>query len=113
MKTVFFLVGLIIATSTIGADHASLIGVWKLLSYQNEFQNGSPTKAMYGEHPSGYIILTNEGRMMTVIEGEGRKPPSNDQDRAELLRTMLAYSGTYRIDGDKWITIVDAAWNPA
>jgi hypothetical protein len=51
--------------------------------------------------------------MMTVIEGEGRKTPSTDQDRAALFRTMYAYSGTYRTDGDKWLTIVDVAWNPA
>jgi hypothetical protein len=25
---------------------------------------------------------------------------------------LVAYTGTYRIEGDKWITKVDVAWNP-
>jgi len=26
---------------------------------------------------------------------------------------MLAYTGTYRVEGDKWIAKVDVSWNPA
>ena len=50
---------------------------------------------------------------MTVIEGEGRKAPQTDQDRVGLLRTMLAYTGIYRLEGEKFITKVDVSWNPA
>ena len=25
---------------------------------------------------------------------------------------MIAYSGTYRLEDDRWITRVDVAWNP-
>jgi hypothetical protein len=115
MKTAFAILGLLMLSAELGqgADRTPLIGVWKVLSYQNEFQDGSPRRAMYGEHPSGYIIFTSEGRMMAVIEGEGRKAPSTDSDRAALLRTLIAYSGKYRVEGSKWITTVDAAWNPA
>jgi Lipocalin-like domain len=49
---------------------------------------------------------------MTVIEGEGRKAPQTDEDRAMLFRTMFAHSGRYRLEDDKWITAVDVAWNP-
>jgi hypothetical protein len=94
-------------------DGSRLIGVWKLVSFQTEFQDGKPPLATLGEHPSGYLILTREGRMMAVIEGEGRKVPATDADRANLLNSMVAYSGTYRIDGNQWILTVDAAWNPA
>ena len=50
---------------------------------------------------------------MMVIEGDGRKAPKTDDDRAALFRTMFAYTGMYRLEGDKWITKVDVAWNPA
>jgi hypothetical protein len=114
MKLAMMLVGMMFATQqTVAADGPPLIGVWKLRSYQNEFQDGSPKRVMYGEHPSGYIILTKEGRMMAVIEAESRKAPATDSDRAALLRTLIAYTGKYRIDGNKWTTTVDAAWNPA
>jgi len=49
---------------------------------------------------------------MFVLTGEGRKPPQTVQDRADLLNSLVAYTDMYRIEGDKWITKVDVAWNP-
>ena len=49
---------------------------------------------------------------MTIITGEGRKAPNTDQDRANLFDSMSAYTGIYRLEGDKWITKVDVAWAP-
>jgi hypothetical protein len=34
-------------------------------------------------------------------------------DRADLLKSLVAYTGIYRIEGDKWITNVDVSANPA
>ena len=51
--------------------------------------------------------------MMAFIEGEGRKPAKTDEERSALLQSMVAYTGTYRVEGDKWITSVDASWNEA
>ena len=99
--------------SAIANDLASLIGIWKLISYENEFEDGSPQRAMFGQNPKGYLTLTPEGRMMQIIEAEGRKPAQTDKERSNLLRTMLAYSGTYRVEGDQWITKVDVSWNVA
>ena len=114
MKTLVLFLGLIFSTQPChAADPKALIGVWQLISYQTEFQDGSPKRAMFGEHPTGYIIFTREGRLMTVIEAEGRKTPSTDSDRATLLNSLVAYSGKYRIEGDQWIASIDTAWNPA
>src|SRR6202521_873323 len=114
MKTLWLFLGLAaLALPSHAAEQAALVGGWKLLSYQTEFQDGSPKRAMFGEHPTGYIIFTSEGRLMAVIEAEGRKTPSTDSDRAALLKTLIAYSGRYRIEGSQLITIFDTAWNPA
>jgi hypothetical protein len=48
---------------------------------------------------------------MAVITAEGRKPPESDADRATAFRTLIAYSGLYRIADDRWVTKVDIAWN--
>jgi hypothetical protein len=56
------------------AGRTALIGVWQLLSYQTEFQDGSPKRAMFGEHPTGYIIFTREGR----FDGRHRRIASID-----------------------------------
>jgi hypothetical protein len=114
MKTLVLFLGLVFSTLPgHAANPKALIGVWQLISYQTEFQDGSPKRAMFGEHPRGYIIFTREGRLMSVIEAEGRKTPSTDSDRATLLKSLVAYSGKYRIEGDQWIVSIDTAWNPA
>jgi hypothetical protein len=114
MKSLWLFLGLAaLALSSHASERPALVGVWKLLSYQTEFQDGSPKRAMFGERPTGYIIFTSEGRLMAVIEAEGRKAPSSESDRAALLKTLIAYSGKYRVEGDQWITSVDTAWNPA
>ena len=51
--------------------------------------------------------------MSVLITNDGRKAPSTDQDRAALFQSMVAYTGTYRIEGDKWTTKVDVAANLA
>src|SRR5262249_6365324 len=98
--------------SAFADDRAKLVGNWRLVSWVQEFQDGGEPRPEYGKHPIGYIIFTPDGRMMALIEGEGRKSPSNDQDRAALLRSLIAYTGKYSLDGDRWTTRVDAAWHP-
>jgi hypothetical protein len=73
--------------------------------------DGSEEPVM-GKNPTGYVRFLPEGRVFFILTGEGRRPASTDQQRAELLNTLVAYTGTYRIEGDKWITSVEVAWNP-
>jgi Lipocalin-like domain len=69
------LLGFLIATHVSYAqDREKLLGAWKLVSFEMEYQASGKRKFVYGEEPKGYIIFTSEGRMMTVITGEGRKP---------------------------------------
>ena len=93
-------------------DSAKIIGTWKIVSYELEAQATGEREPVMGKNPSGYIIFTPDGRMVAVITGEGRKAPKTDQDRAGLLNSMVAYSGMYRLEGNKWITKVDVAWAP-
>jgi hypothetical protein len=94
-------------------DSAKVVGTWKLASFLNEFQDGSEPKAAYGKNATGYIVFTPEGRMMAIVEAEGRKAPQNDEERAVAFRTLIAYTGTFRFEGDRFITKVDVSWNPA
>jgi hypothetical protein len=66
-----------------------------------------------GEHPRGYQIATPEGRWLALVTADGRPVPKTDEDRAKALRSMIAYSGRYRVEGDKVITKVEVAWNEA
>lgn len=102
-----------VAANPIGQNSPSLFGSWKLVSLVYEFQDGRPSVPLLGEHPIGYLMLAPSGRMAAVLEGEGRKPAKTDEERSALLKTLISYSGKYRIEGDKWITKVDASWNGA
>jgi Lipocalin-like domain len=110
-RTLLLLV-ILSASESYADDSTKLKGVWRLLSYTLEYQATGRKEPMMGEKPSGYAIFTPEGRAMFVITGEGRKPPSDDKGRAALLNTLVAYTGKYRIEGDRWITKVEVAWNP-
>ena len=66
-----------------------------------------------GKNPTGYVIFTPEGRFMCVLTGEGRTAAKTDEDRAALLKSMVAYTGMYRLEADKFIVNVDASWNAA
>jgi lipocalin-like protein len=95
------------------ADESNRVqGIWKLISYEVEVQTTGQKLPLMGEKPTGYAIFSTEGRVFFVLTGEGRKAAKTEQERAELLNTLVAYTGIYRIEGDKWATKVDVAWNP-
>ena len=87
-------------------------GAWQLLSYDVEQQSNGDTFAPMGNQPTGYVIFTPEGRLSFMLSAEGRQPGSNAVERSALLNSMIAYTGIYRLEGDRWITQVDVAWNP-
>jgi hypothetical protein len=103
---------LIAAQPTFGDDGAKILGIWKIVSWDLESQATGAKEPTFGEHPMGYIIFTPEGRMVSIITAQGRQAPKTDQDRAELLKSMIAYTGMYRLEGDKYITKVDVSVNP-
>ena len=86
-----------------------LIGNWKLVSWQVVTEDGA--KDLFGKNPKGYLILTREGRAMAITTAQDRRIGEGDAERAALHRSMLAYTGKYRIEGDEFITTVDASWN--
>lgn len=95
------------------ADNEKVIGLWKVISLETEYQGSSERDAVIGKNPTGYLLYTPDGRVWSIVTGERREAPKTDQDRAELFKSMFAYTGLYRIEGDKLITKVDVSWNPA
>jgi hypothetical protein len=93
-------------------DRAKVLGIWKLVSFEIEIQATGQKEPVMGQKPMGYAIFSPEGRAFFILTGEGRKAPKTVQDRADLLDSMISYTGMYRIEGNKWITKVDVAWSP-
>ncbi len=92
------------------AEADSLIGTWKLALWQVIVENQVPLD-VFGVHPKGFLILTREGRSIVVTTAENRRGGMGDDDRAALHKSMVAYSGKYRVEGNDLITVVDVSWN--
>jgi hypothetical protein len=102
-------VAMMSATASADERHA-LVGTWKLVSWQVIGGDGEPTD-VFGATPSGYLVLTAEGRSIVLTTAAGRKPGTDDAARAALQKSMLAYSGHYRVEGGDFITTVEVSWN--
>jgi len=90
-----------------------IVGTWTLVSVVYEDLATKERTPIYGEHPKGVQIATPEGRWLALMTGEGRPIPKSDEDRAQALKSMIAYTGRYRVENGKVITKVEAAWNEA
>ncbi len=102
----------LVAQPSAAADRDSVLGTWKLVSYDVEVQATGEKGPVMGQHPTGYAAFLPDGRIFFVLTGEARKPGTTDKERARLLSTLVAYTGTYTIGGDKWTTQVEVAWDP-
>jgi hypothetical protein len=103
------------STVPLGPPAASspLLGTWRLVSFEAEVQGQADKVYMMGKAPAGYLSFLPDGRMAVVITAEGRKPGTSEQERAALCSSLVAYTGRFRVEGDKWVTTVDASANPA
>jgi len=90
-----------------------IIGTWALVSVVYEDVASKERTLVYGEHPRGIQIATPEGRWVALMTAEGRAIPKTDADRAQALKSMIAYTGRYRVENGQVITKGEVAWNEA
>jgi hypothetical protein len=90
-------------------SHA-LVGTWKLVSFHVETEGSNEQQPWWDLDPVGCVIFTREGRMLALLTA-GDRIASATAD--QLIRTMCAYSGRYRVEGNRLSTTVDSGWLPA
>ena len=93
-----------------------LYGTWRLVSFTSTIAETGETEESFGKAPRGFIHYGRDGHMMVlVVQDERPRPPDfasmTEAIRAELLRTMVAYAGTYTFDGKTVIHHIDLSWN--
>ena len=90
-----------------------LHGCWRLASFHTELQDSKERNQPWGADPNGHLIFDADGRMMVLVTANPREPGDTDEKQVALFRTMMAYTGRYRIDGNRFIATIDASWNEA
>jgi hypothetical protein len=92
-----------------------LIGTWKLVAVTAEDVETGAKTDHFGPNPDGYINYGPDGRMIVInTRGDRAKPngaaPTRDE-AADLFQGVLAYAGTYTVEGDTVTHHVDISWN--
>jgi hypothetical protein len=98
------------AHSASAQDARQLVGTWKLAAWQVQYV-GEEAKEPFGTNPKGRLIVAPDGYWSVIIAKADRKPATNNAERAALLRSMVAYTGKFTVDGDKITSAADIAWN--
>ncbi len=88
-----------------------IVGVWGLVAQVYEDVDSGERVPIFGDAPRGRQIATKDGRWLALATGGGRITPQTDAEHVTAMRSMIAYTGRYRVEGDKVVTKVEAAWN--
>ena len=106
----YYSIFLLVSSAAWANEAENLHGNWTLVSFFTEDVQTKQRVNAYGEKPTGAIGFTPAGRF-GFVTAEGRKAPQTPEEQAAAYRTMIAYTGKWRVEGDKFITKVDVAWN--
>jgi hypothetical protein len=94
-------------------SQGSLCGTWRLVSWTVEVVETGEQLRQFGDDPPGFIHFTAKGRMFAVLTTSGRKPVETEADQVAAFGSLIAYTGRYRIEGNKLVTTVDVSADPA
>ena len=99
------LIVVIAAAWSIAQAGESVVGSWRLLSWVQEDVESKVVQTVFGDNPVGVITYTSDGHMSVFIANPKRRPAGGPfvtaAEAADLYRTMVAYSGTYSVDGNE------------
>jgi hypothetical protein len=93
---------------------SSVVGIWRMASFTSKVVETGQTRLPYGEHPGGYTAFSQNGHMVHLVLHDTRKAPAardlTDAERVELFKTMAAFSGSYKVEGNKITLHYEATW---
>ena len=96
------------------AEMEKLLGSWDLVDWYRLAADGSRTPNG-GSNPAGRLTYSADGTMHAIIVASGRPSPVDmnisAEDKVKLFETLLAYSGTFRVEAGRVIHRVDVSWN--
>jgi lipocalin-like protein len=89
------------------------VGVWRFVAGYAIAEDTGERIDLYGADPRGYGLFDPGGRMIMLLEATGRVAGQTEAEMAQLYRSMIAYSGKWSVDAEKFVTEVDLASDPS
>ena len=97
------------------AEDNPLVGAWRLVSFDRVIVATKEVVHAFGGHATGFSTYTADGRYISLIVDSTRKPPAQpmatDAEAIALYRTINAYAGSYRVEGDMIVYHYDISMN--
>lgn len=91
------------------------LGTWALKSYSSDVIGTGEKRYPLGEHATGFITYGADCRMQAVLVRGERPAPTDlvpsDAERLRLYDGLMAYGGSYRVQGNTVTHRVDISWN--
>lgn len=106
-----FVVSLIPFAASADEIGKSLIGTWKLTGWTVRVVGETEDKEPFGPSPKGRLVMTSDGHWIVIITGANRHAAKTAEEKVALFDSVLAYSGTYTIQGDEITIQVDMSAN--
>lgn len=102
-----------------GGASPGIVGRWKLIAAEDVRADGSVARYPWGRHPVGSIVVQGGSCYVQIMSSDvptfaAGGTPANEQMKAALLSTYIAYSGPCTVnESEGSVTLkVDAAWRP-
>ena len=89
-----------------------LVGTWRLKSAYFVAHGTGDRLDVLGAEPFGRAVFEPGGRMIAILTCAACTRAASATDMAALYKSMIAYTGRWSIDGEKFVTQVDGAWDP-
>ncbi|MCW5744662.1 MAG: lipocalin-like domain-containing protein [Alphaproteobacteria bacterium] len=92
-----------------------IVGTWRLLSLTEQDLVTGTVRHPMGDRPSALVIYTADGHVATIFTATDRTAPAGpqptDADAARLYRSIVAFAGRYRLDGEQLVYHPEISWN--
>jgi hypothetical protein len=93
-----------------------VLGTWELVSVRRQILDTGGIVEPFGPAPAGRISYGRDGSVVVVLVASGRPRPASlaaisDAMRAEMHRSMCAYTGRWTLEGDRVRHSIDVSWN--
>ena len=91
----------------------NLVGAWRLQAGYFVVHETGDHRDIFGAEPFGRVVFAPDGRMIVLITPAVRTPPESASEMAAIFKSIAAYTGRWSIDGERFVTELDGAWDPS